>query len=177
MKPTTQLNEKLDWIVEAPTLDEQVARAKTIIAQDVTFVPFLRMGVVAAEKLVGLPEGMPDTYKPETDMPDGVADTAARMEFRRIKNFVAEGSMASLPAHRRETIWVQLLEGMHWKEAEILVHIKDQTLLQMYPQLQAICTQLGIEVTVSQPKSGKGKSTKKNTKSSSKTSETAKNPV
>ncbi len=80
------LNEKLDWIAKAATLQEQVERTKKVAKIDSTFAPLMRMAVLDAEKVVGMPVGMPDTYKPDTSMPDGFANTDARAEFRRIKN-------------------------------------------------------------------------------------------
>jgi hypothetical protein len=41
-----------------------------------------------------------------------------------------------------------MLEGMHWKESNIMVHIKDQTLLSIYPNMREVLTQLGTVITV-----------------------------
>ena len=142
------LHEKLDWIAQAPTLDEQVDRTKQVAKIDTTFAPLMRMAVLEAEKLQGLPTGMPDTYQPDTSLPDGFANTDVRAEFRRIKNFQSGGSMEKIPGHKRETLWVQMLEGMHWKEANIMVHIKDQTMLQIYPNMREVLTQLGAKITL-----------------------------
>jgi len=142
------LNEKLDWIAQGATLDEQVDRTKQVAKIDTTFAPLMRMAVLEAEKLHGLPTGMPDTYKPDTNIPDGIANTDVRAEFRRIKNYQTGGSMEKIPEHKRETLWVQMLEGMHWKEANIMVHIKDQTLLQIYPNMREVLTQLGAKITL-----------------------------
>jgi hypothetical protein len=142
------LNEKLDWIAKGATLQEQVERTKQVAKIDSTFAPLMRMAVLDAEKVVGMPVGMPDTYKPDTSMPDGFANTDARAEFRRIKNFQANGSMQKVASHQREKLWVQMLEGMHWKEANVMVHIKDQTLLQIYPNMRQVLTELGAKITL-----------------------------
>ena len=142
------LHEKLDWIAQATTLDEQVDRTKQVAKIDATFAPLMRMAVLEAEKLHGLPTGMPDTYKPDTSLPDGFANTDVRAEFRRIKNFQSGGSMEKIPGHKRETLWVQMLEGMHWKEANVMIHIKDQTLLEIYPNMREVLTQLGAKITL-----------------------------
>lgn len=142
------LNEKLDWIAKGATLQEQVERTKQVAKIDSSFAPLMRMAVLEAEKLHGLPTGMPDTYKPDTSIPDGFANTDARAEFRRIKNFQAGGTMARVPGHKRETLWVQMLEGMHWKEANVLVHVKDQTLLEIYPNMYDVLTELGAKITL-----------------------------
>lgn len=142
------LNEKLDWIAQGATLDEQVDRAKQVAKIDGTFAPLMRMAVLESEKLLGLPEGMPDSYKPDTTLPDGFANTDVRAEFRRIKNYQAGGSMQKVPSSKRETLWVQMLEGMHWKEANIMVHVKDQTLLKIYPNMYEVLTKLGAKITL-----------------------------
>jgi hypothetical protein len=142
------LNEKLDYIAKGETLDIQVKRAREVATLDVTFAPLMRMAVIAEEKLTGLPKGMPDTYKPETSIPDGISNTTARQEFRRIKNFLPKGSMQNVPSHKREISWIQMLEGMHWKEANVMVHIKDQTLLQVYPNMREVLTTLGAKINI-----------------------------
>lgn len=144
MHVNRQLNEKLDWISEGSSLDERVHRIRTLINNDAIFFEFMKMSVVPEMKLVGLPSGMPDTYKPETDLPDGIADSTARQEFRRIKNFLSNGTMQSLPAAKRESHWIQMLEGMHWKEAQVMIQIKDQTLLQAWPNLREVFAQIGL---------------------------------
>lgn len=162
-----QLNEKLDKIAKGVNLDEQIAIAKQIAAADVTFLPFMQMATNLESKLSGLPEGMPETYKPETDIPDGIADTTARQEFRRIKNFLPGGSMQGLSGARRETMWIQMLEGMHWKEANTMVHIKDQTLLELYPNLREVLIKLNVPVNL--PEKEKVKAKKPAKKAASKT--------
>jgi len=142
------LNEKLDWIAQGNTLEEQVERTKQVAKIDGTFAPLMRMAVILEEKIIGIPEGMPDTYKPDTALPNGISDTTVRQEFRRIKNFQINGSMQLAPTHKREISWIQMLEGMHWKEANILIHIKDQTLLQVYPNMREVLTQLGAKITL-----------------------------
>lgn len=156
------LNEKLDYISEATTLEEQVQRAKQVAQVDVTFAPFMRMAVLKEEKLSGIPAGMPDTYKPDTHLPDGVSNTNARQEFRRIKNFISSGTMQNVPAYKRELSWLQMIEGMHWKEANIMIHIKDQTLLNIYPNMHKVLTTLGVNINIeASPETTKKKKPKK----------------
>jgi len=159
---TMLLNEKLDYIAQGTTLDEQVNRTRELAKLDGTFAPLMRMAVILEEKIAGLPEGMPDTYKPDTALPNGISDTTARQEFRRIKNFQVNGSMQNVPSHKREISWIQMLEGMHWKEANVLIHIKDQTLLDLYPNMREVLTTLGAKINIKeQEKSVKKKKPKK----------------
>lgn len=151
LNPKMLLNEKLDWIAKGETLEEQVSRTKQVAQMDGTFAPLMRMAVLEAEKLVGIPAGTPETYKPDTSIPDGIANTDVRAEFRRIKNYQAQGTMQKIATSKRELIWVQILEGLHWKEANTLTHIKDQTLLQIYPNMYDVLTTLGAKITLPNP--------------------------
>lgn len=159
-----QLNEKLDWIALGKTLDEQVERAKYVAQVDSTFPVFMRMAAVQAERIVGLPEGMPDTYKPDSAVPEGISDTTARQELRRIRNFTGAGSLQEQSTARRENLWLQMLEGMHWKEAAVLIQIKDWTLFTAYPNMYEVMERLGTQMDCPNPKSvekGKKKPVKK----------------
>jgi hypothetical protein len=158
------LHEKLDYIALGSTLEDQCGRAKEVAKLDPTFVTMMRMASVEDERIVGLPEGMPETYKPETDMPEGISHTTARQELRRFKNFYKLGSMQSIPQHRRETIWVQMLEGLHWKEAQLIVAIKDWKLFVFYPNMYEVLSTLGVKIDAPNPKSDKSSVPKKTTK-------------
>jgi len=143
-----QIDEKLDWISEAKTLDEQVARTKQVAQMDATFATLMRMAVTEKEKLCGLPEGVPSTYKPKTDVPNGTSLTTVRQELRRLKNYLSDGSYKDIAEPKREGIWLGIIEGLHWKEANILTHIKDQTLLAIYPNMREVLTKLGAPISV-----------------------------
>ena len=143
-----QLNEKIDFILQGSDLVEQATRAQAIARSDATFVPLMHMASLRAQKIIGLPEGMPSTYKPETSIPNGIADTTVRQEFRRIKNFLPGGSTESLPRTHRESVWTTLLQGLHWKEADVIINIKDQTLFTKYPQLRNVLVELSVKVDV-----------------------------
>lgn len=143
-----QIDEKLDWISEAKTLDEQVARTKQVAQMDATFATLMRMAVTEKEKLRGIPEGMPADYKPKTDVPSGTSLTTVRQELRRLKNYLSDGSYKDITALKREGIWLGLIEGLHWKEANILIHIKDQTLLVIYPNMREVLMKLGAPISV-----------------------------
>ena len=148
MLANLQIDEKLDWINEATTLDAQVARTKQVAQLDATFVPLMRMAVTETEKLCGIVEGMPTDYKPKTDIPSGISLTTVRQEYRRISKFVSGSSYTETTSLRREEIWLSIIGGLHWKEVNILVHIKDQTLLAIYPNMREVLLQLGMAISV-----------------------------
>ena len=53
--------------------------------------------------------------------------------------------MNNLPDWKREMNWLQILEGVHPKEAKILTAVKDATLLEVYPKFEKLLKILGIE--------------------------------
>ena len=148
MQLQRQVNEKIDWILDVADLEEQVKRARFVAKNDQAFPIFMRMAGIVEEKITGIPDGMPDTYKPDTNIPDGISETTARQELRRIKNFGPNGPMQNISAHKREMSWVQIMEGLHWKEANVMVHIKDQTLFDLYPKLEPVLLKLGVPINL-----------------------------
>ena len=81
-----------------------------------------------------LPEG-PVPYVPN-DAPEGTEHTDLAWEARKLYNFV-KGGNGALTQNKREAMFVQLLEGLHPNEAEILVAAKDKSLHKMYKGLSA----------------------------------------
>ena len=57
--------------------------------------------------------------------------TSIRKESSKFYNFV-KGGNDSLSSIRREVMFINILEGLHPDEAEILVHVKDKTLSDLY---------------------------------------------
>ena len=70
------------------------------------------------------------------DVPIGTDHTSLRREWRQLYNFV-QGGNDSLSAVRRETMFIQILEGLHPAEADILVLVKDKKLGAKYRITQA----------------------------------------
>ena len=141
-----QADEGFDWVFEAKGKDEQISRLKEWAGNSQIVVPIVRWGVGAEKGDWGLPEGMPETVKLDKDIPQGMGQTTLMVEWRRVKTFLdPEGNLRNLPVWKQEMNWVQILEGLHWKEAELLTHVKDGTLLKMYPKLEKLLKDLGIE--------------------------------
>ena len=78
------------------------------------------------------------------EAPEGTEHTRLDNEARTFKNFVSltvngevhEGN-PNLNAMRREQLFIQLLEGLHVSEAEIVIAVKDNTLNKKYKGLNA----------------------------------------
>ena len=76
-----------------------------------------------------LPQGKVP-YKPNEN-PLGTDHSSLRREQRSLYNFV-KGGNDQLSTIRRETIFIQMLEGLHPKEADIVIAVKDGALEDMY---------------------------------------------
>ena len=79
---------------------------------------------------------VPDGQVPykENEVPVGTDHTSLRREWKTLYHFI-KGGNPSLSNLRRETMFVQLLEGLHPKEAEIICLVKDKELESVYPKV------------------------------------------
>jgi hypothetical protein len=66
--------------------------------------------------------------------------TTIRKEFKRFYNFI-KGGNDTLASLRRETMFIQMLEGLHPLEAEIICLVKDKKLQTKYKITKEIVTQ------------------------------------
>lgn len=76
-----------------------------------------------------LPEGVVPYEKNE--VPVGTDHTSLRKEYRNLYHFV-KGGNDSLSKTRRESMFIQVLEGLHPTEADILCLVKDKQLHSVY---------------------------------------------
>ena len=79
-----------------------------------------------------LPEG--DTPYKANEAPEGTEHTLLSQEVKRIWHFI-KGADNQTPRMRKETMFIQMLEGLHKDEAEVLCHTKDKVLHQKYKGL------------------------------------------
>ncbi len=68
-----------------------------------------------------LPEGK-TPYNPNSAPAGDLTETSLRHEWNKFKYFVTE----QVPQVRRETMWIQLLEGIPKEEAELIDLVKDK---------------------------------------------------
>ena len=62
---------------------------------------------------------------------DGRNKTSLRREWTNLYNFV-EGGNNNINGMRREVMFINMLQGLHPKEAELLVKVKDKKLTELY---------------------------------------------
>ena len=67
----------------------------------------------------------------KNEVPVGTDHTSLRREYKHLYNFV-KGGNDGLSGLRRETMFIQMLEGLHPEEAEILCLCKDKRLQDKY---------------------------------------------
>tara|TARA_B100000686_G_C16744805_1_gene948784 strand:+ start:53 stop:571 length:519 start_codon:yes stop_codon:yes gene_type:complete len=90
-----------------------------------------------------VPEG--EVPYEKNDVPVGTDHTSLRREYKQLYHFV-KGGNDSLSGLRRESMYIQMLEGLHPDEADILTLIKDgrlstkykvtrDTVMQAYPDI------------------------------------------
>ena len=76
-----------------------------------------------------VPEG--DVPYEKNDVPIGTDHTSLRKEWKNLYHFVQGGNNTLSPI-RRETMFIQMLEGLHPDEADILCLVKDGRLSEKY---------------------------------------------
>ena len=76
-----------------------------------------------------LPDG-PVPYTPN-DVPEGTDHTSLRREWRNLYHFI-KGGNDELNNIRRESMFVQMLEGLHPKESDLICLVKDKELTKKY---------------------------------------------
>lgn len=125
------ISEILDKVSKAKTKQNKVALLKQYNS------PALRMVIKSSfdPKIKwALPEG--EVPFKRNDAPAGTEHSVLSYESRKLYHYI-EGGNNLLSQRKRETMFVQMLEGLHETEADVLVAAKDGVLHQMYKGLSA----------------------------------------
>ena len=77
-----------------------------------------------------LPEGIPPYRK--DDAPRGFEFSSLYRKSKQFKYFTKGGVGQSLPAARREKMFVLILESLHTDEAELVLNMKEKSLMGKY---------------------------------------------
>ena len=128
---TLLFSEVLDRVHKAKTKDQKVK----ILRDNNT--PALRSVLKASfdpNIACVLPEG--DVPFSKNDAPIGTEHTTLATESRKLFHFI-KGGDGQTPQWKKEQMCVQLLEGLHETEAELLVRTKDKKLHQVYKGLSS----------------------------------------
>ena len=125
------ISEILDKVSKAKTKQNKVALLKEYDS------PSLRMVIKSSfdPKIKwSLPEG--EVPFKRNEAPAGTEHSTLAYESRRLYHYI-EGGNPALSQTKRETMFVQMLEGLHDTEADVLVAAKDKSLHQAYKGLSA----------------------------------------
>ena len=119
--------EIFDRVQKATTVEQRKAillQNNTPVLQDV-----LKINFHPAVKL-NLPEGAPP-FKREKAVPTGLAETNLYREMRRFYTWISPPP--NLTKTKSEILFIQMLEAINLKEAELVIAIKDRKLTDIYP--------------------------------------------
>ena len=79
-----------------------------------------------------LPEGSPP-FKREVEQPIGYQQTTLEKEYRRL--YIFFDAKQGVPGMKRESLFIDMLEGLHYTEADLLLAAKDRKLGELYPNI------------------------------------------
>ena len=124
------VSEILDKFEVAKTREEKIAVLKNNVTDPLLVL--LRLNYDHMLKM-DLPEGEPP-FRKDTDKPIGYNESSLQLELRRF--YVWLEPSTNLPKLKKESLFVSLLEGIHWTEAEALCLAKDRKLHTKYKSLK-----------------------------------------
>ena len=124
------VSEILDKFEVAKTREEKIAVLKNNVTDPLLVL--LRLNYDHMLKM-DLPEGEPP-FRKDTDKPIGYSESSLQLELRRF--YVWLEPSTNLPKLKKESLFVNMLEGIHWTEAEALCLAKDRKLHTKYKSLK-----------------------------------------
>ena len=122
------VSEVFDLIEKASSKEEKISILKKYDHPPVRAM--LSLNYNPSIKL-NLPEGDPPYRKEEK--PIGYQQTTLLLELRRF--YIWMNDNVQLPKVKRETLFIEMLEGLHWTEARLLLAAKDRNLTKLYPSI------------------------------------------
>jgi len=132
LPPNPFIHEILDHIEEQETRSGKIKALREYRDDSLTAILIWNFddSVVSA-----VPEGQVP-YK-ENEVPVGTDHTSLRREWKNLYHFI-KGGNDKLSGLRRETMFIQMLEGLHPEEAKIICLVKDKNLTEKYDITQDI---------------------------------------
>ena len=136
------VSEVLDLFEKAKTKEEKVGVLKKYESpilraiMRINFDPSVQMA---------LPEGEPP-FKKVPDVPIGEQQTKLESEYRRF--YIWLDPKTNLPKLRKESLFVEMLEGLHISEATVIILAKDKKLQTKYKSLKEDIVREAYPVTL-----------------------------
>jgi len=128
---TPLFSEVLDRVHKAKTKDQKVKILREHNTDALRMI--LKAGFDPKIEWV-IPEGKVP-YTPN-ESPEGTEHTMLAMEAKKLWHFI-KGADRQTKQHQKESMFFQMLEGLHANEAELVIAAKDKKLHQMYKGLSS----------------------------------------
>ena len=122
LPPNPFIHEILDHVEEQKTKAKKIEALKEYRDDSLTAILIWNFD---SSVISAVPEGVVP-YK-ENEVPIGTDHTSLRREWKNLFHFI-KGGNDSLSALRRETMFIQMLEGLSEGEANVLILAKDKKL-------------------------------------------------
>ena len=126
---TLLYSEILDKVHKAKTKDQKVLILKQNNSEGLRMV--LKSSFDPKIKW-SIPEG--EVPYRANDVPAGTEHTVLAMESKKLWHFI-KGADRQTPQHKKEQMFIQMLEGLHDSEAKLLIAAKDKRIHQVYKGL------------------------------------------
>lgn len=133
MKEYTNIKPKFanEFFETIAKLDGEARKAKLKEYGAIAPLSFLLAMNFDSTVIFALPSGMPPYNRNEADHPDLYAPLSTCI--RRIMLCLASDTRQ--PKSKKENVFIQMLEGINPKEADVLIFAKDKALQELYPWL------------------------------------------
>ena len=126
LPPNPFLNEILDYVESQKTKAKKVQALQEYRDDSLTAILIWNFDDRVQS---AIPDGVVP-YK-ENEVPVGTDHTSLRREWKNLFHFI-KGGNDELSSLRRETMFIQMLEGLHPEEAKIICLVKDKNLTEKY---------------------------------------------
>jgi hypothetical protein len=118
------IHEVLELAAAAKTKEEKI---KILKEHETIALKSILRGAMDSLIVFTLPEGTPPYNAEHT--PDGYSKSSIHRQAKKFTYFVKGGRGDGLPSVRREKMFIEVLESVHPKDAEVLILMKDKKLI------------------------------------------------
>lgn len=123
-----------ELLAEVSVAEDKVSAIKAAATENSAIVDILKV-CYDPEWEFNLPASYPEKFKLDSTTPAGLSITELIKDRKKLQIFRKFGPYATLDQERRETIFLNFIECLHFSEAEVLVFAKDHALTELYPWL------------------------------------------
>ena len=141
LPPNPFLNEILDYVESQKTKAKKVQALQEYRDDSLTAILIWNFDDRVQS---AIPDGVVP-YK-ENEVPVGTDHTSLRREWKNLFHFI-KGGNDELSSLRRETMFIQMLEGLHPEEAKIICLVKDKKLTERYKLTKEIVSAAFPDIT------------------------------